>query len=88
MSIHLLKKHPKPLHTYQTDPRLPIAKSASDRPGPDLLRRRSKIVKTNSYRAKQGKLAATNLHHATRARTTDAGSVWDAGPLPHTQTDY
>ena len=36
---------------------------------PQLLRRSRKNSKTSSRRVKQGRLAATNLHHATRPTT-------------------
>ena len=55
---------------------------------PQRTGRARKGSKPSSCRVKQGRLAATNLHHATRGprHATDAGSLWDAGPHPHTQT--
>ena len=39
-------KRAKPLQSYEIRPRLPIARRASDRPGPDLLEKRAKPLQS------------------------------------------
>ena len=57
---------------------------------PELLRWRRKSSKTSSRCVKQGKLATTNLHHATRATTPQMRGhygIWGPYPTPRNFTN-